>query len=1110
MTKAILFCSLISIVLSACTRHGEPLFLELPSSETGIDFINTITDSENLNIRQYLYYYNGGGIAAGDLNNNGLPDLFFTGNQTHNRLYENQGNFLFKDITEPAGIIDNEKSWSTGVTMADVNGNGFLDIYVSRVNYLGLEGKNQLFINNGDMTFTEMAHDYGVDFEGYTTQSLFFDYNNNGRLDLFILNHSFHSQFTHGEAELLRSRQDPKAGDKLFRNDGDKFTDVTTEAGIISSALGYGLGVAVTDITRNGYLDIYVGNDFHEDDYFYINNGDGTFSNRLYEMIPHTSYSSMGNDIGDLNNDGHMDIVSMDMMALKHQDYMSSAGPDPWTVTNILQSYGFGEKNHRNTLQLNQGISPDGLPKFSDIAFTSGVAITDWSWAPLLADFNNSGFKDLFVTNGLPHRPTDLDVVNEINMNRHTFMGRDVGPSNLELIERMPSVKVHNFMFRNNGNLTFEDVSEDWGFGEPSFSNGAVYADLNGNGRLDLVVNHINATASVYKNSTPLDENTHYLQVKLNGEDNNSTAIGAKVFVYHKDTIFHREQIPTRGFQSSVDHVLHFGLGAIEKPDSLLVIWPDSRFQYIYDVPVNSRIQMDQLNAEGYFDYSILKNGVQNELFYPAFDSVLSAVLHHENDFIDFSREPLIPYKLSTRGPALAVGDVTGNGLDDLFIGGSAGNQGVLFIQREEGSFVDIEQSVFELHYESEDVDAIFFDSNGNGLLDLYVVSGGNEYIQNSPQLRDRLYLNSGNGIFVYAENHLPDIRVNGSVVRAADLTGNGYSDLFVGGHSIPWQYGISSKSTLLINNGKGVFTDQTSQISPDLEYIGNVTSAQWFNSDAKGTSHLVVAGEWMPVTIFEYLNGSLVKKDFGEYFPELHGLWQSLTVADLTNNGLPDIVAGNFGTNNRFYPHLSNPIYLFVHDFDQNGQSDPLIAYYSDGELLPFDQLDELLLQITGLRHRVDSYTEFSKLNFSQIFGNEIVDLAQRKYINELRTTFFLNQGGGKFTVQYADTELQHFPVMSVLVHDFNGNGIKDLLAGGNILGVRPSIGGPQDSGYGLYMEGSGNGTFSPLGFNQSGFYVENEIRSIELINSPNSKKRIIVVRNSDKPFIFKLNQQI
>lgn len=1107
MTKTILFCSLISILLSACVQKEETLFVELPSSDTGIDFINTLTDTENLNIRKYLYYYNGGGVAAGDLNNNGLPDLFFTGNQTHNKLYENQGNYLFKDITESAGIIDSDKSWSTGVTMADVNGNGFLDIYVSRVNYLGLEGKNQLFINNGDMTFTEKAQEYGIDFEGYTTQSLFFDFNNDGLLDLYILNHSFHSQFTHGEAEILRRRQDPKAGDRLFRNDGERFVDVTIEAGIISSALGYGLGVAVTDITQNGYLDIYVGNDFHEDDYFYINNGDGTFLNSLYDMIPHTSYSSMGNDVGDLNNDGLMDIVSMDMMALKHQDYMSSSGPDPWTVTNVLKSYGFGEKNHRNTLQLNQGIGPDGLPKFSDIAFTAGVAITDWSWAPLLADFNNNGYKDLFVTNGLPHRPTDLDVVQEINMNRQSFMGHAMGPSDLELIERMPSAKIHNFMFKNKGNLTFEDVSKSWGFGKPTFSNGAVYADLNGNGRLDLVINHINAVASIYKNTTHLDESSHYLQVSLNGDGTNTTGIGAKVYVYYKDKIFHREQLPTRGFQSSVDHVLHFGLGDVEKPDSLLVICPDARFQYLYDLPINSRIQLDQYNASGTFDYSLLNKSVQNETFKSVSDHILSELLHRKNDFVDFSREPLIPYKLSTRGPALAVADVTGNGLDDIYIGGSAGNQALLFFQQADGSFIGTEQPAFQLHYESEDVDALFFDANGNGLLDLFVVSGGNQFTENMPQLRDRLYLNQGNGIFEYAEENLPDIRVNGSVVSAADLTANGYLDLFVGGHSIPWQYGISPKSTLLLNNGKGIFSDQTSQLSLDLEYIGNVTSAQWFRSDTNYISHLVVAGEWMPVTIFEYQNGHLVKKDFGEHFPELHGLWQSLAVADLTNNGLPDIVAGNFGTNNRFYPHLSNPIYLFVHDFDQNGQSDPLMAYYIDGELKPFDKLDELLLQITGLRHRVNSYTEFSRLNFSEIFGEEIVNQAERKYINELRTTLFLNEGDGNFTVQYADTELQHFPVMSVLIHDFNGNGFKDILAGGNIFGVRPSIGGPQDSGYGLYMKGDGKGSFSPQGFNESGFYVENEIRSMSIIESTHSKKFIFVARNNDKPLLFELN---
>lgn len=1107
MAKAILSCCFIIIIFSACSWQEKSYFIELSSSESGIDFINTVTHSEELSIRKYLYFYNGGGIAAGDLNNNGLPDLFFTGNQTQNRLYQNLGDFKFRDITESAGIIDNTLSWSTGVTMADITGNGFLDIYVSRVNYLGLKGKNQLFINHGNMTFTEMAQDYGVDFEGYTTQSVFFDYNNDGLLDLFILNHSFHSTHTYGEAELLRRRKDPMAGDRLFRNDGDKFTDVTEEAGIRSSALGYGLGVAITDINQNGYLDIYIGNDFHEDDYFYINNGDGTFTEALYDMIPHTSYSSMGNDIGDLNNDGLMEIVSMDMMAVNHQDYMSSTGPDSWTAMNAVKFFGFGEKNHRNTLQLNQGIGPDGLPKFSDIAFSSGVAITDWSWAALLADFNNNGFNDLFVTNGMPHRPTDLDVVREINMNRQSFMGQQIGLSNLELIDRMPSVYINNFMFKNNGDLTFKDVSKEWGFDKPTASSGAVYADLNGNGLLDLVVSNINDTASIYRNSSPQDNKNNFLQVSLRGDKMNTTGIGSKVIVYHNDSKFYREQIPTRGFQSSVDHVLHIGLGDINRPDSLLIIWPDSRYQYIYDIPINSRIQIHQNESIGHFDYSLLQKKDQFPLLKSIDDPVLSSVLHEENDFNDFAREPLIPYKLSTKGPAIAVGDVTGNGLDDIYFGGSSGNVGMLLIQEADGSYIKREQSAFQLHYESEDVDAIFFDANNNGHLDLYVVSGGNEFTENMPQLRDRLYLNNGDGNFIYAELNLPDIQVNGSVVRSADITGNGFMDLFVGGHSIPWRYGVTPKSTILVNDGNGLFTDQTSTISPELEYIGNVTSAEWIRNDEKNTTSLVVAGEWMPVTLFEKQEGSLIRKEFGEHFPQLNGLWQSLSVADLTNNGLPDIVAGNFGTNNRFQPHLKDSIYLIVHDFDQNGQTDPILAYFIDDVLMPFDQLDEMMLQIPGLRHRVDSYREFSKLSLSQLLNNELLDQAPQKYVNELRTTLFLNQGNGKYTIEYADFRLQHFPVLSILLHDFDGNGTKDLLAGGNIFDVRPSIGGRQDSGYGLYMNGNGDGTFSPLEFNESGFYLENEIRSINLLNKSGSEKMILVVRNNDRPLLFEFD---
>jgi hypothetical protein len=676
--------------LAGCEKkEDESLLTLLSSSETNITFENNVIDTPQFNILNYLYFYDGGGVAVGDLNNNGLPDIFFVGNMVPNKLYLNKGDFRFEDITEKAGVGGDEGSWSTGVTMADVNGNGYLDIYISRVNYLNKEGPNQLFINNGDLTFTEKAAEYGLDFRGYSTQAVFFDYNNSGRLDLFLLNHSFHGENTYGRAENLRRIHDPKAGDRLFRNDGGSCTDVTGEAGIISSALGYGLGVAVSDINKNGWPDIYVGNDFHEDDYLYMNNGDGTFTESLYKSVGHTSLSSMGNDIGDINNNGYVDIVSLDMMPEDHEIYMRSGGPDLEIIARTKKDFGFGEKNARNTLQINRGLSPDGVPRFSETAFSSGVAKTDWSWAALLMDLENNGYKDLFVTNGMVGRPNDLDFVARVRYNRERQAGGSVSEDEFELINLMPELKIPNYLFKNHDGQRFSNMAEEWGAGQPAISSGAAYADLNNNGRLDLVVNNTNMQAYIYRNNAPdpEEDNNRYLRVKLNGPEMNSTGIGAKVILYHKEQIFYQENFPTRGFQSSVEHVLHFGLGETPVVDSLMVILPDRRYEVKQQVETNRLIQLDNRDAEGEFDYSRLHRSYDNSLLGNVTGRTAVNFQHRENNFNDFNREPLMPYKLSTQGPALAVADISGNGLDDFYIGGAHRQSGRLFMQQEDGSF---------------------------------------------------------------------------------------------------------------------------------------------------------------------------------------------------------------------------------------------------------------------------------------------------------------------------------------------------------------------------------------------------------------------------------------
>jgi enediyne biosynthesis protein E4 len=1090
----------------SCSKKADTKFELLSPSHTNIHFSNDVESTPEFNIVNYLYFYDGGGVAVGDINNNGLPDLFFVGNEVENRLYLNKGNFEFEDITEQAGIINDEGSWSTGVTMADVTGNGYLDIYVSRVNYLNKSGPNQLFINNGDLTFTELAADYGLDFVGYSTQAAFFDYNNNGRLDLFLLNHSFHGEDTYGPADILRQRRDPKAGDRLFRNDGDYFTDVTEEAGIISSALGYGLGLAITDINQNGLQDIYVGNDFHEDDYLYINNGDGTFTEAVYDVFAHTSSSSMGNDLGDINNNGLMDVVSLDMMPDDHQTFMRSGGPDLVAIANAKKNFGFGEKSKRNTLQINRGFV-DGLPVFSETAFASGVATTYWSWAALFADYNNDGLNDLFITNGLPHRPNDLDYVAALQQVRQQYTGDELAEQEFRLIDMMPPVFVPNYMFKNNGDLTFSNVNDEWGFAEPTYSSGAVYADLNNNGRLDLVVNNTNGQPFIYRNTTADNDSTNYLKVKLNGSGYNTTGIGSKVFLYHGEDIFYREQNPTRGFQSSVDHVLHFGLAERTAVDSLLVIWTDGSYQTLHDVSVNQTLELHQTDAGGSFDYSAFHRSDNEPLFTDVTNQKNVDHRHRENTFDDFGREPLMPYKLSTEGPAFAVGDVNGNGLDDYYIGGARDFPGKLFLQNSDGTFTESEQADFISDRRSEDVDAIFFDATSNGYPDLYVVSGGNEFTGNSHDLLDRLYINQEDGTFRRSINSVPEFMVNGSVVRAADFNGNGHLDLFVGGHSVPWRYGIGPRSFILENNGLGVFEDMTEEYAPDIETIGNVTSAEWIDHPDRALPDLVITGEWMPVHYFENRNGQLVKRteEFG--LEHLKGLWQTVKAEDLTGNGHQDLILGNFGINSRIQATQDSPMNLYVNDFDNSGQPAPIITYYVDGEEKPFEQLDELMTQLQGLTQRVRSYNDYSQKNIRDIFDSQKLDEALMKEIREVRSLVLLNDGNGRFQEIPLPFEAQLFPVKTIYSEDFTGNGHKDILLAGNLFGVKPSMGGSQNAGHGLLLTGDGTGKFEPVLFQESGFFVKGQARSIQPINFGNGTRGFLVARNNDRVLMFHLN---
>ncbi len=1086
------------IFLISCSKQPEPVFTLLSSDHTNIDFVNEIEDSIEFNILNYLYFYDGAGVAVGDINNNGLPDIFFVGNEVENRLYLNRGDFVFEDITQSAGVAGEPGGWSKGATMADVNGNGYLDIYVSRVNYLNKEGVNQLFINNGDGTFTERAAEFGLDFRGYSTQAVFFDYNKNGRLDLFLLNHSFHSDKTYGPAEELRQINDPKAGDRLFRNDGGRFTEVSHEAGIITSALGYGLGVAVSDITLNGWPDIYVGNDFLEDDYLYINNGDGTFTEALYSSVGHTSRSSMGNDIADITNNGLVDIISLDMMPEDHEIYMRSGGPDIQEVYDEKIDLGFGHKNARNTLQLNRGHLPDGTPVFSEIAFLAGVAKTDWSWASLFADLNNSGWKDLLVTNGMVRRPNDMDFVVYSDSFPDREMDEPMSTAEFGAIQMMPELKIPNYLFQNNGDLTFTDRTSEWGLGQPAFSSGAAYADLNGNGRLDLVISNLNAESFIYRNNIPEDATgANYIKVQLRGEGYNTGGIGSKVIFYKDDMVFYQEQMPTRGYQSSVDHTLHFGFGGHQELDSLIVIWPDDRFEVMNNVSVNQTLTLDQRNAAGSFDYNRLRRSWDHTLFRDISDQISLDYRHQEYVFDDYAREPSMPYRLTTQGPALAVGDVTGNGLDDLFLGGAKGQSGSLFLQQADGSFARSPQDLFDEDAGSEDVDAVFFDATGNGHSDLYVVSGGGELTGNDSGLRDRLYINNGDGVFEKSTDRLPRLFVNGSVVRPADINGNGHTDLLLAGRSIPFRYGLTPQHTILINDGTGYFRDATEETAPDLRNAGMITDAQWAYISNDQYPDLILAAEWMPLQYFSNSEGYLYNRTSQAGFENYRGLWQSLLADDITGNGLPDIVAGNFGLNSRIQASPENPFRLYLNDFADIGQPEPVLAYYRNGDFYPFDQ-HELMMQFDRLARTMSSYREYSEKSIRGLFGSDKERSSLVRDLTDLRTSVFINNGDGRFSQKRLPNAAQFSPVMGIHAVEKNDGAGKDLIFVGNLFDVRPATGGRQDAGFGLYLRNDGSDGFEALELQTSGLFVTGEARGIREIRTPDGKI-LIVARNND-----------
>ena len=1085
------------------------LFTLLPSSYTGVHFENRVDFTQETNVFTYRNFYNGGGVAVGDLNGDGLPEVMLTSNQHGNKLYLNKGHFQFQDITDEAGV-GGKGLWATGVTFADVNGDGLLDVYVCYAgNIPGKRRANELYINqgpdkNGVPTFKEEAEQYGLADEGPSTQATFFDYDRDGNLDMFLVNNSYRPANSFG-IHNTRNVRDKLGGQKLFHNDGNgHFTDVSAKAGIYGGEIAFGLGVAVSDVNRDGWPDIYVSNDFNERDYLYINNHDGTFDERLDKEMPYLSYFSMGLDIADINNDGWPDIYTTDMLPADEYRLRTTSSFEGWDAYQAKVKNGFHYQLMRNMLQLNNG---NGT--FSDIGQMAGVARTDWSWSALLADFDLDGNKDIYVTNGIAKDVTSQDYVAFL-ANQQTMLTATKGKKVdfKRLTDAMTSTKLQHYAFRNNGDLTFSDVTASWGLDKPSFGNGAVYADLDGDGALDLIVNNTNDEAFVYRNNArSLDKDNHYLQVKLDGEGHNRFAVGSKVTLRNGKATFFQELSPTRGFQSSVDYILTFGVGKIDTVQSVTVDWPDGRVSELKNVATNQRITIKQSGAT-----KAVRTGIGDpakpakQLVTDITQRITFPFVHHENEYVDFDREPLMPKMLSTEGPLMAVADVNGDGLDDIFIGGAKDQPSAILIQQQDGSFVKSNEKLLAEDSVSEDIGAVFFDANGDGHPDLYVVTGGTEFSEASSALEDRLYLNDGKGNFRKAVGALPPLALSGSRVAAADFDGDGAIDLFVGGRSVPGRYGIDPQSVLLKNDGRGHFTDVTDKAAPGLSHIGMVTDAVWKDIDGDGRPDLIVVGEWMPITIFHNAgNGKLVKLNVPG-LEKSNGWWNRIIAGDFTGHGRVDFIVGNLGLDTRLQAKESEPVTMYVKDFAHNGFVQQIISYYNDGKPYPLELRDDLIRSLPFLKDRYVNYRDYARQTFADVFPRKDLEDAVVKNAYTFATSLVRNNGDGTFTLIPLPPEAQIAPIYGIVAADIEGNGKQDLLMAGNFDGVKPEIG-RMSAGYGVYLRGDGKGHFTPVRALESGFFVPGQTRDIQRVRT-RAGSIYIVSRNNDRPLIFRADR--
>jgi enediyne biosynthesis protein E4 len=1087
--------TVVAALLAVCScRQQQYQFEKLPAAATNITFSNDIDSSKAYRALYFFYLYNGGGVATGDINNDGLPDIFFTANSRGgNKLYLNKGNFVFEDITAKAGVAGNA-DWCTGVTMADVNGDGFLDIYVSALtNVYNFTGRNELYISNkGDGSFTESAAQYGLDIAAWGNQAAFFDYDHDGDLDCYILNESFKPSETLSDTSSRR-KPDANSGDRFLRNDistTGKFTDVSAQTGIYQGNVGYGLGLAEADMNNDGWDDVYVGNDFQENDYYYVNKGDGTFTEEGARHFAHYSRFSMGNDIADYNNDGQPDIFTADMLPPDEKilkTYGSGEAPDIYKQ--IITKNGYQTQYSKNCLQRNNGSGTS----FSETALQSGVAATDWSWCPLFADFDNDGNKDLFITSGVLKRTTDMDYIRFLSGIR-IAPGEDKKIKYNEALTKMPDGISHNYLYKGNGSLQFDNISSSGGFeNDRGYFNGAAYADLDNDGDLDLVANSINAPAAVYKNNNAAK---NHLSVSFKGDGLNTKGVGAKAYLFSKNKLQYQQLQFTRGFQSASATNLHFGLDSLSTADSLLVVWPDQRIQVIKNIAANKTLTVEQKNAAGHFTYSDYFKPAK-EMLSPSGNTV--AWQHKENDFNDFNYQYLLPHAQSTRGPKLAAGDVNKDGRDDLFVCGAKGQAGAMLVQQANGSFIAADTALFNTDKDGEDVDAVFFDADGDNDADLYVVSGGNEYSGNNIALADRLYMNDGKGHFTKS-NSLPQIFANKSCVAVADIDKDGDMDLFAGTLADANAYGVPQTSHLLLNDGKGNFT-KAADATIALTGIGMVTAAAFADVNKDGWPDLAVAGEWMPLTIFINQKGIFSKTTV----PGSTGLWQTLFVDDVNNDGHADILAGNWGLNNKFCCNRDGALKLYVGDFDNNGKKEQLLSSFFQQEEYPFLPKDMIEQQLPSLKKRYLLYSGFAGVPMKEVFAG-CTDTVTPLTAAHLGSAVCFGNGTGQFTLTDLPADLQLSPIFSFQKIKNDSGGGNCYLSGGNFFGVLPYEGRYDAQALGMFsIFKNRQVSFLPQ---QAIAGLQSEVRDIKWLQTGNGKPGLVcVAQNNDKVLFYTVN---